>query len=72
MTEKSLLLLPATGFMRLADVLKFIPVSKTTWWEGVKQGDFPQPVKLGERITAWRAEDIAALIDRLNEESQCA
>lgn len=40
-----------------------IPVSKSTWWAGVKSGKYPQPVKLGERITAWRAEDIQALID---------
>jgi prophage regulatory protein len=39
-----------------------IPVSKSTWWAGVKSGRFPQPVKLGPRITAWRYEDIAALI----------
>jgi len=40
-----------------------IPISKSTWWSGVKSGRFPQPVKtLGPRITAWRAEDIYALV----------
>ncbi len=39
-----------------------IPVSKSTWWAGVKSGRFPKPVKLGPRITAWRAEDIQALV----------
>jgi len=33
------------------------PVSKSTWWAGVKSGRFPKPVKLGPRITAWRAEE---------------
>ena len=29
-----------------------VPVSKSTWWEGVRTGRFPKPVKtLGERIT---------------------
>jgi predicted DNA-binding transcriptional regulator AlpA len=54
--------LPETGFLRLPQVLSLIPVSKSTWWAGVKSGRYPKPVKLGERITAWRAEDISALI----------
>lgn len=55
--------LPETGFIRLPAVLNHIPVSKSTWWAGVKSGRYPKPVKLGERITAWRAEDIRALIE---------
>jgi prophage regulatory protein len=43
-----------------------IPVSKSTWWDGVKSGRFPKPVKLGPRITAWRVEDIRGLIDVLS------
>lgn len=39
-----------------------IPVGKSTWWSGVASGRFPQPIKLGPRITVWRAEDIDALI----------
>ena len=39
-----------------------IPVGKSTWWEGVKAGRFPQPIKLGPRITVWRVEDIENLI----------
>lgn len=55
-------LLNEASFLRLAQILKLIPVGKTTWWNGVKSGRFPKPVKLGERITAWRAEDIKTLI----------
>lgn len=54
--------IPATGYLRLPEVLKFYPVSKSTWWNGVKSGKFPQGHKLSERITAWKAEDIRALI----------
>lgn len=54
--------LPETGFVRLPAVLTVIPVSKSTWWAGIKTGRFPKPVKLGPRITAWRVEDIRALI----------
>lgn len=54
--------LPETGFVRLPEVLKVFPVSKSTWWAGVKENRYPQPVKLGLKITAWRVEDIRKLI----------
>ncbi len=57
--------LPDTGFVRLSSILAPkgpIPVSKSTWWAGVKSGRYPPPVKLGPRITAWRVEDIRELI----------
>jgi prophage regulatory protein len=54
--------LPETGFLRLPEVLRFIPVSKTTWWNGVKSGRFPKSIKLGSAITVWKAEDIRELI----------
>ncbi len=55
-------ILPETGFVRLPEVLKVFPVSKSTWWAGVKDGRFPQPVKLGPKISAWRVNDIRELI----------
>ncbi|PPU93372.1 helix-turn-helix transcriptional regulator [Xanthomonas albilineans] len=70
--------LPATGFLRLPQIVgraadhktntpaipALIPVSRSTWWAGVKTNRYPQPVKLGERCTAWRVEDIRELIER--------
>jgi predicted DNA-binding transcriptional regulator AlpA len=56
---------PNTGFVRLRSILAPngpVPVGRTTWWEGVKSGRFPKPLKLGPRITVWRAEDIHRLI----------
>ena len=60
------------GFLRLSQIVgnpkakppinPIYPVSKSTWWAGVKSGRFPKPVKLGPRITAWRTEDILELI----------
>lgn len=58
--------LPATGFVRLPAIIAPsgpIPVSKSTWWAGIKDGRFPKPIKLGPRITAWRVEDIRKLIE---------
>ena len=61
--------IPSTGFLRLPQVLHFVPVSKSAWWEGCKTGRFPKPVKLGPRTTAWKAEDIAALVKQLGGEA---
>jgi prophage regulatory protein len=61
--------IPPTGFLRLPQVLNLIPVKKTCWWEGVKSGRFPKPIKLSERCTAWRVEDILALIEQLSDTS---
>lgn len=58
---------PIQGAMRLRQILHPIgpvPVSASSWWAGVKQGIYPQPIRLGKRITAWRASDIQALIER--------
>lgn len=65
--------LPETGFLRLYQIIgnrktdppipPLYPVSRSTWWSGVKFGRFPKPVKLGPRITAWTVEDIRALIE---------
>jgi len=61
--------IPQTGFVRLPTILAHIPVSRSTWWSGVKRGVYPAPVKsLGANITAWRAEDIHALIARLSQQ----
>ncbi len=57
--------IPSTGFLRLPQVLALVPISKSSWWEGCKSGSFPKAVKLGPRTTAWRAEDIAALVETL-------
>ena len=62
--------LPESGFLRLPQIIgdakrgipAVIPVSKSAWWEGCKTGRFPKPVKLGPRVTAWRVEDVRALI----------
>lgn len=62
-----------TGYVRLSQILgnpkanppiaALIPIGKSTWWTGVREGRYPKPIKLGPRITAWRCEDIRAFID---------
>ena len=61
--------LPSVGYVRLPQILEIFPISKSTWWEGCRSGVFPKPVKLGPRTSAWRVEDIRALMERINTAS---
>jgi prophage regulatory protein len=57
--------LPEKGLVRINTFVgpgKAIPVARSTWWAGVKSGRYSAPIKLGPRTTAWRVEDIRALI----------
>ena len=63
---------PKTGFVRLSQILAPngpIPVSKSTWWAGIKTGRFPQAHKLGPRTTVWKAKDIRALYEISDEKN---
>jgi predicted DNA-binding transcriptional regulator AlpA len=56
--------------MRLPDVLTLLGVSRSTFWQGIRDGRYPRGVKVGRRATAWRAADIRETIDRMAEGSQ--
>lgn len=68
--------IPPTGYLRLRNIVGtpakgdqpaipgIIPVSRSTWWAGVRSGRYPPPTRaLGDRITAWDVADIRALIE---------
>lgn len=65
--------LPSTGYLRLPQIIgdpkkgipAIIPVSKTSWYQGIKAGRYPAAVKLSPRCSAWRVEDIKRLIDEV-------
>jgi len=42
-----------------------IPISKTAWWKGVADGKYPQPIKISEKVTVWRSDQIEALVEQL-------
>ena len=59
--------LSSTGYIRQAQLIpNIIPVSSATLWRMVKAGDFPQPIKLAARCTAWRVEDVQAWMESKN------
>ena len=68
-------LIPENGYLRLAQIIgnpkagiaPIFPVSRTTWYQGVKIGKYPKPYKLSERCTAWRVSDLRDLMDSLDK-----
>lgn len=58
------------ALLRLPKVLSLMGVSRSHWWDGVKKGMFPAPIKLSPRVTVWRASDIAALLDCLSAKAE--
>lgn len=49
--------------LRLKAVLALLPISKSAWWQGIRSGIYPAPVKIGIRSVAWRYCDIKRLLD---------
>lgn len=62
--------LPDGAVIRLPDVLRIFPISESLWWDGVKKGHYPQPVKLGIRAVGWRIGDVLALTRPDNTEGE--
>jgi prophage regulatory protein len=62
---------PIDRLLRLKEIIGpggIIPVSKSTFWSGVKTGRFPQPIKLSPGCTCWRLSDLNDFIARLGDE----
>jgi prophage regulatory protein len=49
--------------LRRPDVELRTGLSRSTLYEWMKRGDFPQPVKLGARVVAWRESDLTAWLE---------
>jgi prophage regulatory protein len=47
--------------LRLPEVLRRVPVSRSSWYSGIRAGRYPRPVKLAPRTVAWRETDIDRL-----------
>ncbi len=61
---------PIEGYLRLPQVLKIIPVSRSTWYRGVKSGIYPQPVKLGIRASGWKIDAVKNCVTDLENASR--
>lgn len=51
------------GFIRERQLRpSIIPIAHSSLWRMVKDGRFPRPVKLSERVTAWKTDDVIAWV----------
>lgn len=58
--------------LRIRQVLARIPVSRSTWWLWVRNGQAPQPLKVGRNVTCWRESEIERFIDEVAARDQGA
>jgi predicted DNA-binding transcriptional regulator AlpA len=59
--------LPENGLVRLLELLRYIPVSRSTVYSKIKAGVWPAPVRISERVVAWRVSDIRSLLERFEQ-----
>lgn len=52
------------------EIATVLGIGRSTWWKGVAEGLFPQPVRLGSRCTRWRKSDIDRLIQHGTDTDQ--
>ena len=58
-----------SGFLRLKGVQAKIPVSRATWYAGIKAGKYPKPIRLSEGVSVWRVSDIDALCHQIEQQA---
>ena len=51
--------------LRLPEARKRLGVGRTFFLDRVRSGQFPRPIKLGERVAVWPESQIDALVERL-------
>ncbi|MBT8536951.1 AlpA family phage regulatory protein [Polynucleobacter paneuropaeus] len=52
---------PPITLMRIPQILKVMPVSKSKFWLMVQKGEFPKPIKIG-RSSFWTIEQVQAYL----------
>ena len=58
-----------SGFLRFKGVQTKIPVSRATWYAGIKSGKYPKPIRLSEGVSVWRVSDIDALCQQIEHQA---
>lgn len=49
--------------IRSRDITKVVGLARSTIYAHMAEGDFPTPVKIGKRLVAWRADEVAAWVE---------
>jgi len=50
--------------VNLKEVLSITTLSRSTWFDGVREGRYPSPISIGKRRIAWKYTDIKDLINQ--------
>jgi prophage regulatory protein len=50
-------------FLRLPEVVRRVGISRSSVWLWVRQGRFPEPIRVGPRVTCWRQTEIDRWIE---------
>ena len=54
--------------IRLRDALARVGMSRAAWYDAVRAGQAPRPVRIGRRAVAWVEAEVSAYIaDRIAE-----
>ena len=53
----------ATKFLRLPSVIDKVGLSRSQIYKLIQQGDFPEPVKIGPKISVWIEEKLEVWMD---------
>jgi predicted DNA-binding transcriptional regulator AlpA len=71
-TAQSQAINPA-ALLRLKQIVPpLVPISRSAWWQGVRSGRYPAPIRLGPNTTAWRARDILEMLENLGREAEAS
>ena len=55
------------GYLRVNDVLKLVPVSRSTWYVWVRRGVAPKSISISMNISAWKTRDIKNLLVEMEQ-----
>ena len=46
------------------EIIAVLKIGPTKWWDGVRRGIYPRPIKLGNRCTRWTKSSIERLMQK--------
>jgi prophage regulatory protein len=59
--------LTAGSYLRVTDLAQCLGISKNTIWRLVREGKFPEKIKLGPRMTVWSGADVLKWLESKKE-----
>jgi predicted DNA-binding transcriptional regulator AlpA len=62
---------PTTRYYRMKHILSdILPVNESTIYRWIKDGKFPKPMKLADKVTVWNAQEVDAWVKSHASEAQ--